>query len=149
MEEYHEFRDVPYNRFRDNFASLKRRVRNFKQHAAEHETMMLHDLLIYDLAEDTDGCWDGSDAQRLLERDIKKKRHLKYKPQILWLRKDAYQEFSLQTFRGHIHQILRRDRETPYWTYKKAKKKESKKKKARDEENEEELMIEYAVRELG
>lgn len=154
MPEHIEFRDVVYERFRTNFNNLKKRVRRFKDSADEHEVMLLHDLRLYDLAEDTEGCWDGSDAQKLLEKDIIKKRHLKYKPEILWLRRDAYQKFTLKVFRGHIHQILRRDLETPYWTYKKAKKvKKAEAKFTEQDHNEldaqERAQITQILRELG
>ena len=67
-------------------------------------------------------CWDGSDAQRLLRRDIRKGRHLKMKPEYLHMTRTAYKDFDLATFRDHIYQELRAERESNYWIVRRKKK---------------------------
>jgi hypothetical protein len=117
-----EFVDVKYENFRNNFASMKRTIKKHKERATRDEAGYLHDVAIYPLAKDTPGYWDGSEAQRLLKRDIKKKRHERMKPETLWMTRPQYQEFALGKFRGHIHQELRGERETNYWIVKQRKK---------------------------
>lgn len=120
-----EFAEVKYVNFRANFASMKRTIKEQKQRADEDEAGFLHDMTIYKLAKDSDGYWDGSEAQRFLKMDVEKKRHEQMKPELLWLSRPQYQEFDLKKFRGHIHQELRRERETNYWIVKKRKKKKA------------------------
>eukprot|EP00531_Pseudo-nitzschia_arenysensis_P013190 CAMPEP_0116130982 /NCGR_PEP_ID=MMETSP0329-20121206/8768_1 /TAXON_ID=697910 /ORGANISM="Pseudo-nitzschia arenysensis, Strain B593" /LENGTH=188 /DNA_ID=CAMNT_0003625393 /DNA_START=1541 /DNA_END=2107 /DNA_ORIENTATION=+ len=121
-----EFLDVKYVNFRTNFAKLKKGIKENKHRAEADEAGYLHDMSIYTLAKDSDGYWDGSAAQSLLQKDIRKKRHEKMKPEYLWLSRPEYSAFDLKKFRGHIHQELRKDRETTYWIYKKTKKKKAK-----------------------
>ena len=82
----------------------------------------LNDIAIYPLARDTAGFWDGSKAQEQLKEDMSNKYHEQLKPKSLWQSRPEYQEFDLQKFRGHIHQELRRSRETNYWIVRKKKK---------------------------
>ena len=52
--------------------------------------------------------WEGSDAQRLLKIDITDSLHLQMRPQQLHASRHEYQVFTLTTFRGHIHQEVKR-----------------------------------------
>ena len=117
-----EFVDVKYENFRTNFAKMKKSIKENQNRADNDETGFLHDMTIYKLAKVSGGYWDGSEAQQLLKRDIRKRRHEKMKPEFLHLSRSQYQEFSLEKFRGHIHQELRSERETNYWIVKKRKK---------------------------
>mmetsp|Transcript_174 Transcript_174/g.382 ORF Transcript_174/g.382 Transcript_174/m.382 type:complete len:187 (-) Transcript_174:111-671(-) len=117
-----QFTDVKYERFRANFSKLKKGIRENRQRAAADEAGFRRDMAIYKLAKDTDGYWDGSEAQILLKKDIEEKRHEEMKPEHLWLSRPEYKLFDLKKFRGHIHQELRQKRETTYWIYKKTKK---------------------------
>ena len=119
-----EFVDVEYPNFRNNFANMKRTIRQNKERADIDEAGFLHDTAIYPMAKDLDGYWDGSDAQKLLLEDIKIGRHQQMKPELLWISRPQYEKFELKTFRGHIHQELRSSRETLYWIVKKKKKKQ-------------------------
>jgi hypothetical protein len=106
--------------FRDS--TLKERITGHKTRAEEDEALFLHDMTFCTLAEDLPGCWEGSAAQRLLRKDIKRKHHLRMKPELLRLRRPEHQEFGLEQFRKHIYQETRTAKETPYWTCKKKKK---------------------------
>lgn len=117
-----EFKSVKYENFRNNFARLKRTIKEHQNRAEIDEAGYLHDMAIYKLAKDTAGCWDGSDAQQLLQTDINNEQHKQMKPELLWLSRSEYRQFDLKKFRGHIHQELRRERETNYWIVKKKKK---------------------------
>ena len=81
------------------------------------------------LAENSPDYWDGSAAQRLLTEDVESGQHTKMKPKQLRLKRPEYQQFPLHKFRPHIYQETRREKETPYWTYKKAKKERKRRKK--------------------
>jgi hypothetical protein len=50
--------------------------------------------------------WYGSEAEQLLEQDIAAGRYPTLKPEELRTTRQEYMEFSLDAFRGHIHQIL-------------------------------------------
>ena len=117
-----EYAAVPAANFNANWRALKIRINAHKDRAEEDEARFLHDITIYTLAKDTDGYWDGSDAQRLLKRDIKNRRHERLKPDFLYLARQEYQEFDYNKFCKHLHQELRSQTETPYWIYKKMKK---------------------------
>lgn len=117
-----EFVDVKYENFRNNFARMKKTIKDQKYRAEIDEAGYLNDISLYPLAKDTDGYWDGSEAQKLLKQDIGMKRHEQMKPEYLWLSRPQYQQFLLKKFRDHIHQELRSERETNYWIVKKKKK---------------------------
>jgi hypothetical protein len=52
--------------------------------------------------------WEGSDAQTLLKLDVTHGLHLRMTPKKLHESQREYQVFSLTTFRGHIHQEVKR-----------------------------------------
>ena len=119
-----EFLAVKYENFRTNFATMKRSIKVHKDRADMDETGFLHDMALYTLAKDSDGYWDGSEAQKLLRADIERNCHQRMKPELLWITRTQYQEFPLKKFRDHIHQELRSKRETNYWIVKKKKMKQ-------------------------
>jgi hypothetical protein len=101
---------------------MKNKVQEHKNRACEDEFRFAHDLKLYTLAKDLENCWHGSEAQRLLTHDMKRGMHLVKKPKKLWRSRPEYQIFPLQTFRGHIHQVLRAQVESNYWIVKRKKK---------------------------
>ena len=118
-----EFRKVKYENFRSNFSRMKKTIRAHKDRASQDEVRYVHDIAIYTLAKDTQGYWYGSEAERLLKKDMKEEElHKKMKPKKLWLSRPQFQQYSLEKFRGHVHQYLRSERETNYWIVKKKKK---------------------------
>ena len=121
-----EFVDVKCENFCTNFATMKRTIRKQRHHADVDEAGCLDDIAIHSLASSSDGCWDGSEAQRLLKLDMEKNRHKNVKPELLWITRPEHQKFKLEKFRGHIHQELRSDRETLHWIVKKKKKEQMK-----------------------
>jgi hypothetical protein len=133
---------VKAQNFGANWRKMKERVSRDRNRSEEDEATYLHDMTIHTLAADLPGFWDGSEAQRLLKKDIKRGRHTRYKPEMLRLKRAEYQEFELDKFRQHIYQETRADKETPYWVYKKAKKERNRRKAfglpIDDEEDEEE-----------
>ena len=122
---------VKATNFGSNWRAMKERIGRDRKRSEEDEVMYFHDMTIHTLAADLPGYWNGSDAQRLLNKDMERGHHTRYKPEMLWLKRPEYQEFELEKFRKHIYQKTREEKETPYWTYKKAKKERKKKRKRR------------------
>lgn len=64
-----------------------------------------HDLAIVKESRPTgEVAWHRSPAYLLLKRDVDKKRHTRYSPKQLWLKREEYQQFDLKSFRKHIYQ---------------------------------------------
>ncbi len=57
--------------------------------------------------------WDTHPAKLLLREDVKAGKHLDMKPQVLHQTRPDYQAFSLKTFRRHVYQEKRHQRELP------------------------------------
>jgi len=72
-----EFREVKYENFRNNFAWMKKSIKEHRSRAVVDEAGFRHDMELYDLAKDTAGFWDGSEAQQLLAIDILRGRHMR------------------------------------------------------------------------
>jgi len=73
--------------------------------------------------------WNGSDAQRLLQEDMKDKKHFDLKPEHLWESRKEYQMFELTTFRDHLHQAWKTQKYL-YTLKVRAEKKEKERKEA-------------------
>lgn len=52
--------------------------------------------------------WEGSEAERLLKLDITADLYPQHTPQEMYQSRRQYQDFSLEVFRGHIHQEIKR-----------------------------------------
>ncbi len=57
--------------------------------------------------------WDNHPAKLLLREDVKAEKHLEMKPKLLHQTRSEYKAFSLQTFRGHVYQEKRHQKELP------------------------------------
>lgn len=118
---------VPRANFVNNWRALKKRVDEDKERAKKNRERYDHDVAIYTLAKDCPWEWHGSDAEKLLKKDIKKGRHLRYHPSLLYVKRAAYGEFDYEVFKKHVHQEGRSSLETPYWMVQKEKKEKKKK----------------------
>ena len=117
---------VPRANFANNWRALKLRVDQNIERAKQDLNRYEHDSALYCWAEDLPWEWHGSEAELLLKIDVEKKRHLRYHPSYLYMKRTAYQEFDYDIFRKHVHQEARAALESPYWMIQK-KKKEKKK----------------------
>ena len=117
-----EFMAVEYPNFRNNFARMKKTIKERREQSSIDQVYFQHDMTNHTLAKDSEGYWEGSEAQKLLRTDIENNQHQNMKPGTLWQTRPEYQCFQLKKFRGHIHQELRSTRETNYWIVKKKKK---------------------------
>lgn len=118
---------VPRKNFYTNWKNLKENIEANKARARKDQERYNHDIAIYTLAKDLPWEWHGSEAESLLKKDVKKGRHLRYHPSVLFLKRDEYQEFDYEVFRKHIHQEARSALESPYWMVQKEKKEAKKK----------------------
>ena len=57
--------------------------------------------------------WDNHPAKLLLREDVKAGKHLEMKPKLLRQTRSEYKEFSLETFRAHVYQEKRHQKELP------------------------------------
>lgn len=129
IEEIHAmepFAKVDFDRFKDNFTKLKKRIKKDKLRADDDMNGYERDIKIHTLAKDTEGEWHGSEAEKLLREDIENGKHEEKKPMKFRLSRDEYKSFELDTFRGHIYQETRRKKESLYWNVKKEKKRKKK-----------------------
>ena len=85
-----EFEAVKYDRFRDNFNEMKKRIRKHRSRGLRDNVAFTHDTTIYELAENVDDCWNGSEAQLLLMIDVKCNMHKLMKPKALWMYRQQY-----------------------------------------------------------
>ena len=84
------------------------------------------DTKIHVLAKDKVGEWHGSQAENLLREDTEKRLHLGLSPKQFHLTQEQHKEFELDTFRQHIFQEKRSQKESLHWNVKKEKKKRKK-----------------------
>jgi hypothetical protein len=62
--------------------------------------------------------WHRHAAKNLLADDVESGLAYELKPELLRLTRAEYQEFTLHTFRKHIHQEKEKQRAAPYWRHK-------------------------------
>ena len=98
----------------DRFSSMRDRVKAKKEAADSDYAAYLSDRKLhpkYEIGSDGKTRWEGSAAERLLEKDIDDDNHIVgfLSPKELWESRDEYYfEFDLGVFRGHIHQLIKR-----------------------------------------
>jgi hypothetical protein len=123
-----------YENFRSNFACLKNTIRKHWNRSVDDDEGLQRDMIIHKLARDAEGCWEGSEAQRLLKSDMEANKHKTQKPRFLWAERGEYKEFTKKVFRDHIYQDERSKRSTNYWIVHRKKLKMAKAAKKRGEE---------------
>ncbi|KAK1733720.1 hypothetical protein QTG54_015575 [Skeletonema marinoi] len=70
----------------------------------EYDPMLFHDMRAF---------WDTHPAKLLLRGDVKAGKHLDMKPALLHQTRSEYKAFSLKTFRAHVYQEKRHQKELP------------------------------------
>ena len=103
-----EFRQFDYEHFRNRLNDLRKRIRDKNNRASAESAALAHDRRIHPKATHNhrgEPRWEGSDAERLLRLDMDQGMHKIMKPQELWSsRKEYYENYSKDVFRGHIYQ---------------------------------------------
>lgn len=96
--------------FASRLRAARVRTKQLNASAAFDSEALRQDRLIFPVPAMTvrnEPRWEGSAAEALLKEDVKGNLHQTMKPQALYSSRLEYQEFSLSTFRGHIHQEVK------------------------------------------
>jgi hypothetical protein len=100
--EYEQFRD----RLNDNRKNMKeKKIRSQVDFKAIQQDSQIHPTATHD--QHGGPHWEGSEAQKLLQEDVKTGTDRTMTPLELWESKEAYKEHNKDVFRGHIYQECR------------------------------------------
>jgi hypothetical protein len=121
-----EYKRVPLDNFKQNLSALRERFGKFKIAAELDDAALRCDRRLYPI--EPEGRWPGSEAERLLKKDIDDGKHLIMKPSELYNdpERKPYKAFTQDQFRKHIHQEVRSRRDSLYWIALKEKTKAAK-----------------------
>jgi hypothetical protein len=102
-----------YKNFPSRLRSARNQVNQKKSRNAFDEEACIHDRKLYPVVTHTCNLqgllrWGGSRADKLLRQDITDGRHHNMAPKDLYNLREEYQKFTLDRFREHIHQEVRR-----------------------------------------
>lgn len=117
-----EYADYNFLNFKTNLRNLHKSIQQNQERASLDYVALCHDLELearQAASKEAPHYWSGSEASKLLKKDIDDGVHLTLKPSELWLTKPAYQTFPLQKFRDHIYQETRRRTANAYWKVRK------------------------------
>jgi hypothetical protein len=103
----------------DGYANFPSRLRGARQQiasknnrASSDSAALAHDRKIYPKAASNhrgEPRWEGSEAERLLRKDMDEGKHNQMRPELLYYtRKDYHENYPLKVFREHIYQEERR-----------------------------------------
>ena len=106
-----EFADYPYEQFRDRLNDLRNKIKEkkarstFDTHALERDRESHPKPAKNHRGEPR---WEGSQAERLLKRDIDNRQHETLTPKALHNTQKEYKDYPLLVFRKHIYQEVKR-----------------------------------------
>ena len=95
------------DKFKSRLKSMRKAVDDAKERAEKDAAALLHDRLIYPRPTHNhrgEPQWADHEASTLLELDVSNGAHEGKSPYELWMTRLQYQEFLLETFRGHLYQ---------------------------------------------
>lgn len=137
--EAYNIKDVPafghfqdYSKFATRLAAARKRANKKTEQRDIDAAAFAHDRKIWPApTKDTRGepMWAGSEAQKLLRRDIEDPEKMDLKPKFLQLEEPEYLEFSLDNFRNRIYQEVKAKKRIVYLNDKATKKAEKEAKK--------------------
>jgi hypothetical protein len=110
---------VKYEWFRTRLRVLRNRIRSQRDSAASELEALHHDRRLFPvLNEDVGGQvvqWRGSQASRLLKLDLDDEKDKSLSPmELYYTRKEYYENFSLEVFRKHKDQEIKRRKYVAY-----------------------------------
>jgi hypothetical protein len=108
-----EYQMHDFGQFRDRLHDLRKRIRGKVTRSMQEMGALEHDLrIVSNRARNEHGTirWEGTEAERLLRKDVEDGKDDTMPAQALWKSQDAYQVFTLDVFRGHIYQERRRQK---------------------------------------
>lgn len=118
-----EYQQYDVKNFKRNLKSLIQALMKKEENALFDAAAVLHDRQLYPrpaLTSRGEPFWDTSEARVLLSADVDEDLDLTMPPRDLWNLRDAYQLFSLPTFRQHIGQERSGRRKKSFFLNKKA-----------------------------
>jgi hypothetical protein len=113
-----EYQVFELTKFKTNLKNLLIFAAKCRARAEDDRAAVDHDALLQTIHDPNR--WHGSDAERLLDEDIKAHMFVEgASPMDCWLSRPEYQQFHLEKFRSHLYQG-RRAKTSGYWMKKKA-----------------------------
>lgn len=106
-----EYQLHDFGQFRDRLHDLRKQIHGKKTRSMQEMEALEHDMrIVSNRARNEHGTirWEGTEAERLLRKDVEDGKDNTMPAQALWKSQDAYQIFTLDVFRGHIYQEHRR-----------------------------------------
>lgn len=109
---------MPLELFKSRLTGMRKIVSEGKERALQDLRDFEHDRLIHPFPlvnARGEPQWEGSEAQLLLEFGIDEGLHEEMSPMDLYYSRLQYQDFALETFRGHIHQEVQTRKWRAQW----------------------------------
>jgi hypothetical protein len=119
-----EYKEYDYTRFSANLRALRINIADNQERAVEDYADLIQDLDLHPRRALTNRgypFWDTSEAKILLIQDLDDGLHLDLTPSELWETRYAYQLYPLTTFRNHIYQQIRSEKDKAYWMHQREK----------------------------
>lgn len=113
-----EYKDYEYVNFQNNLRALRKNIEENIQRALEDSADLYHDMELHPRPKLTNKgvpFWDTSKAKKLLSRDVKNGLHLRLAPSELWITNPEYLKYPITTFRNHISQKVRNNKDRAFW----------------------------------
>jgi len=127
-----EFKEYKYENFRSNLYELRKKIKAGLDRAEEEEKWLEHDRRMFPkpmMNHRGEPRWEGSRAEKRVKHDIDDGSYPIMTPKQLYLLRDEYKEYSLETIRKHLHQEIQSRK---YINYLKSKNVLNKEKKVAD-----------------
>ena len=105
-----EFKEIECERFKTNLKAMRKRIIEKKNYSATDTAGLAHDRMIYPknpFNHRGEPRWEGSEAERLLKKDVEDGQHEEVTPQEFYLSRIQYQEYNRNVFLKHVHQEVR------------------------------------------
>ncbi|CAB9507153.1 hypothetical protein SEMRO_295_G110320.1 [Seminavis robusta] len=105
------FEKVPWKNFSDRLKRLRNKVVDKNNRSKRDADALVHDRKIYPTQthnEQGQLRWHGSEAEKLLEKDVDEEKHISMTKIELYNSRLEYQHFNLRVFRGHVYQELKK-----------------------------------------
>ena len=112
------YKEMEWGTWKSRFDGMQKIVDVKLALAKSDEEDLASDLALYDHPTHNakgEPDWNYHEAPDLLEIDVDDGKHKKLTPQELWHSRLQYQDFSLTTFRGHLHQEIQTRKWRSQW----------------------------------
>jgi hypothetical protein len=120
-----EYQEVEFKKFKRNFEALRKSFREEKARATRDSDGLARDKQRRALGQESDSQWNGSDAQKWLQHDVKEKKHMQMTPRELWESRSEYKHVNQDVFRNHIYKEEQRQKRHAVYERKRAERKQA------------------------